>query len=366
MIMTHKFFRLAIATLLLLPLGFTSCDDDEASDEGSKKPTLPTVSSTNQFYVICQGNQYAGVSGSIYSINPKDTLVTGDLFQSVNKQALGDTPQQPVRYGSKIYVPVFGSNRLWVLNAQTLKIEASVTTQSPQAVCGAAGYVFVSNNDGYVSRIDTLNFAAEPQKMQVGPNPMGMAVAKNKVLVTISDGYNFNNGYANGKKVVGIDIQSFQKTNEYTVGLNPTKVVTNDLGEAFVLCQGNYADVLPKVQKIAVNNSVSDYCEGSMITMNKNQLYVLNTQVDYTSNKANVNAKIYNTVTNEVTNFEFKDGKTPAMPTALNVTDNGNLYICSDNSPSGYSENGYVYEYKADGTLIRRYNVGIHPFGVVF
>ena len=79
-----------------------------------------------------------------------------------------------------------------------------------------------------------------------------------------------------------------------------------------------------------------------------------------------MNAKIYNTVTNEVTNFEFKDGKTPAMPTALNVTDNGNLYICSDNSPSGYSENGYVYEYKADGTLIRRYNVGIHPFGVVF
>ena len=59
------------------------------------------------------------------------------------------------------------------------------------------------------------------RSIQVGPNPACLVVAKNYLYASISDGYNYANGYANGKKVAKIDLKTFTKTKDIAVGMNP-------------------------------------------------------------------------------------------------------------------------------------------------
>lgn len=75
-------------------------------------------------FVVTQGNQFAGIAGGIdYIPGMNDSLTVNlDYFNTVNQQSLGDTPEHAVKYGSRIYVPMNGSNLLWVLDAQTLKV----------------------------------------------------------------------------------------------------------------------------------------------------------------------------------------------------------------------------------------------------
>lgn len=351
------------ALALLLPFVFTACSDDDNTPDPVIDP-VPTPATAA--YVVNQGNMYGGVAGSIDCIDLESGATTSGLFFNVNAQALGDSPQQAVRYGSRIYVPVFGSNLLWVLNASSLQIEAQLRVNEPEAVCGAAGYVFVAGNDGYVTRIDTLTFTpSEP--VAVGPNPAGLAASGKEVYVSISDGYNYANGYADGKKVAVIHAESLSLLKYIEVGLNPGALSANSKGEVFVLSRGNYYDVLPKVQKIATDGTVTDYCNGSIFTLSDDCLYVIDAQADYTSNTSSVSLFRMNTLTDTRTDITLDAEATPGMPTAIDVEPaTGNIYICSDKGPSDYDKSGYVYRLAPWGELLQRYDVGIHPFGVVF
>lgn len=356
-----KHFKLA-ACVLLLSAGFAACsDDDEPELIIDPVPTFRTSA-----YVVNQGNMYGGVSGSMDCIDLLQGITTSGVFYATNQQSLGDSPQQSVRYGSRIYVPMFGSNLLWVLNASSLKIEAQLRVNEPEAVCGAAGYVFVAGNDGYVTRIDTLTFTpSEP--VSVGPNPAGLTASGKEVYVSISDGYNYANDYADGKKVAVLHAESLSLQHTIEVGLNPGALFANSKGEVFVLARGNYYDVMPKVQKIATDGTVTDYCNGSLFTLSDDCLYVIDAQADYTTNTSSVSLCRVNTLTDTRTDIALAAEATPGLPTAIDVEPaTGNIYICSDKGPLDYDKTGYVYQLLPTGELLHRFEVGIHPFGVVF
>lgn len=356
--------HLHFAVLMLLAIvGFTACDDEEVNYDNG-----PVVGEKGA-YVVLQGNQYAGITGEVDALNFSDASVSSNVFRSINQMALGDSPQTPVRHGAKVYIPTFGSNRVWITDATTLQKKAYVEVSAPQAVCGAEGYVFAASNDGYVVRMDTLTFSGLSPRLEVGPNPAGMTYSNGKLYVTVSDGYNSAGGYANGKKVVVIDPETFTIEKEIAVGLNPGQIVSDLGGNVFVVCMGNYGDIAPKVQKISPDGTVTDFCSGSLIAANPKgvTLYVIDAQTDWVANTTTVAAKAYYTLEGKVIDFAIADADLPAMPTAININPTtGNLFICSDPSAAGYSEKGYVNEYSTGGRLLHRYNVGVHPYGVVF
>ena len=45
---------------------------------------------------------------------------------------------------------------------------------------------------------------------------------------------------------------------------------------------------------------------------------------------------------------------------------NGDLYVCSQATITGYTLPGYVYRYDASGRLVSRYDAGVHPCAVIF
>lgn len=374
-----KFFKniKLVAAALLICAGFTACSEDEP-----KVIDTQFLRFEHGFYVINQGNM--GVLDGTLDFFKADGTRFESVFKTINEKSLGDTPQRAVLYGSKLYLPVFTENKVWVLDANTARVLAEVNTNQPEAVCGANGYVFVSNNNGYVTRVDTTSFTASAP-LAVGPNPANMTTYNNKVYVSISDGYNSGNGYANGFKVAEIDAAQFNVTRNITVGMNPGDITSDNKGNIYVVCRGDYGATPSKVWKFNVNHGeATAMCEGSLIAINNQQrtsrttgkqdvLYVLNVHTDYSQwpNFSNtITSAVYNTTTGELLADNFLPADNlPANPIALDIcpTD-GTLYICSDASTGADASTtpGYIKVYNAGGAYVKTITTGVHPFGVVF
>lgn len=371
------------ALALLLSAGFAACSDNEdpqPSPNPDPDPVLP-VRGEGGMYVINQGNQSSKLASTIDFLSVDGSANVSSMFQTANNQALGSTAQKPIIYGSKMYIPMYDNNLVWVADANTMKIVAKIETNEPEAVCGSEGYVFVNNNDGYVTRIDTTNFATS--QIEVGPNPasLGMTAYEGKVYVSISDGNNWANNYANGKKVAVIDAKTFTKEQDIAVGLNPGQITTDAYGNVFVVCLGNYADVASEVWKIDHATRVaSKFCNGTHIATRGAQnrgsraqaaedaLYVINSVTDWTTYTTTLTSTVYSTMTGAVAIESFlPSDNQPAAISAIDINPStGDVYVCSDAAQYDYTSPGYINVYSANGTFLRRLSAGVHPYGVVF
>ncbi len=357
-----KKFKIALFSLFAT-LAFSSCSEDEEPFV----PT-PTTTPTTGAYVINQGNYYGGVSGSVDALDLSGGTYSRNAFRAANNQSVGDSPQAAEVYGSKVYIPVYASNLLWVVERGTLKIIARIEMQEPEDVCASGGYVFVSNNDGHVSRIDTLSLSID-RHVAVGPNPSHMTATNGQVFVSISDGYNYNGGYANGKRVAVLDVESGEKVKDIAVGLNPGPICADAAGNVFVVCRGNYADIPAKVQRIAAGGDVAaDFAEGSLIATDGERLCIINTETDWATYQTIVNSRLYNTATGELLKDGLLDNQhLPGNPLSVDIDpQTGRLYVCSDQSPADYDKAGRLFIYEADGTFAAMHETGIHPHAVVF
>ncbi len=353
-----------LAIGLMAALAFTACSDDDG-------PTFTTdpVEQMSGAYVINQGNYYGGVDGTMDRLAlTADSTYTQSVFSAANGQSLGSSPQGAVVYGSRIYVPMYAENLVWVMDKTTARIVASIQTNEPEAICAAEGYVFVSNNDGYVSRIDTLTLAIDSHEA-VGPNPAQMCATGGKVYVSISDGYNYGNGYADGCRVAEINALTGKKVKDIAVGVNPGPIAADADGRVFVVCRGNYADIASAVWAIQAGATEgSELAPASLIAVNGTTLYVINSVTDWGTNQTVVDFKTYDTTTGNLRADDFLAGqpKAPA-PQAININpQNGDIYVCSDRSSAEYDKPGLLYIYKADGTHLKTFATGIHPIGVVW
>lgn len=354
-----KLALIALSTALL----FAACDETEPDHWGTLTPVA------DEAIVVNQGNMYGGIAGTLSSIDLKSGGITNNVFQSANNQSLGDTPQNAVYHGSKLYIAVFGSNLVWVLDAKSKQILQQVETSSPEWVEAGGDYVYVANNDGNVTRIDTLNYTT--QTIEVGPNPACMTISGDYLYVSISDGYNYENGYVNGKKVAKVNLNTFTKETDIPVGLNPGKIVSDRNGNIFVVCLGDYYTIPSQVYHIAADATTSTaLCEGSQIACNTktNVLYVLNTSTDWATGESATTYTIYSTTTlAEQTNVFSQNTDLPASPTGIFVNEvNDHVYITADRSTTGYDKQGDVYEFDSTGLYVNKYAAGIHPYAVAF
>ncbi len=346
---------------LALAAALTACTKEDI-------PTPTPAGIHADYLVLNQGNQYAGIDGSLDAADAAAGTYTLDAFVAVNGQSLGDTPQQGLTYGSKTYVSVFGSNLVWVIDRASLRILKQIPTNSPENLCAAGGYVFVSNNDGHVSRIDTASLAID-RHTPVGPNPANMTAAGSFVYVSISDGYNYDGGYANGKRVAVLSIDDCEKVKEFSVGLNPGPIAADADGRIFVVSRGNYADVQPEVQQLdPTTGAVTRIAEGSLAAIHGTRLYILSNRTDWATNKTVVRGQIYDTATGQILNADFfAQSEAPANPLSLSVHPaTGELFITSDKSAADYDKPGLLYRYAPTGSLLGKTETGIHPIGVIF
>lgn len=378
------------AIALLVAVGFTACSEDDPAPVIPPAPITPTDSVAPAdsiinpmrgeagMYVINQGNSYGNVAGALDFIAQNGTK-TDSVFFKANGQLIGDAPQKPIIYGSKMYVPVYASNLVWVLDANTATVIASVQTSQPEAVCASNGHVYISNNDGFVTRIDTTTYT-KSAPLAVGPNPYGIAAANGKVYVACSDANNYGAGYANSAIAV-IDEATFSKVKSITnEGItDPWEMAADNSGNVYVTTPYT----ANKVWKIDANDNVSALCDGTYIatntqnrtsraTGNQDLLYVIHAVTDWSTYATTISSSVYNAATGAQLSNNFL--QTPAntteytfAPICMDVNPaNGDIYVCSDNGSNGYAKPGYINVYTSNGAFSKRIATGIHPYGVIF
>lgn len=348
-----------MALLMMGVASFTSCEDEE---DDLKK------SSNKVIYVLNEGS-WNNNNASVSAIDPTDGSSYYYQFAAANGRNLGDTGQDILRYGGKIYIAVSGSNTIEVVDGNSLTSIKTIKPESgkpgnPRGLAASDGKIYVSLYDGYVAKIDTTSLAFE-DSIAVGPNPEEITIANGCLYVAISDGLNSGNGYPNGKYVSKIGLDSFKVASKIDVIVNPNKMASDKSGNVFVISWGDYIDIPSTVQKIDKNDNVSVLGKATYMTCYENTLYTINApfgapSIEYIS---------YNTISGSVESSSFISGtadEMPSNPTCVSVNPkNGNIMVGSYLAANDYLSNGYVYEY-ANGAFKARYNAGVGPRKFVY
>ncbi len=343
--MTKWFKAFALMTTLALPM--VSCDDDD--DVKVEPEVCPT---TYGVLILNRGNYQANnASLKMYDFTARKLT---DLYQNANGVALGESAQDVITYGSKIYAAVTFSNSLTVMEKDGTEIkkiqpvgEDGKSTMNPRYMAAANGKVYVSYYYGHsVAVVDTSSLAVE-KVIPVGRYPEGVAVANNKLYVANSGGLD----EAKGNTVSVIDLNSLKVEKEIKVEINPVNIVADGDGDLYLISMGNYGDIKNTLQSIdGKTGAVKKLGLGSRLAYAKEKLYVAYAQWG----DPNITYSVYDTKTNNIITDKFiTDGTnvTPgegAAPTSIDADPvSGNVAIASGK----YGATTTLYVFTPEGKL---------------
>ncbi|MBR1940422.1 MAG: Ig-like domain-containing protein [Bacteroidaceae bacterium] len=321
------------------------------------------VDAENMLLVFNSGSMFYSIDGSLSQIKyEKSQSVVYDIFSDVNKRSLGATVQDGIIFGENLYIAVDGSNTIEVVNKYTFKSVATIlpdeTAYEPRDIVADDNYVYVSLYTGHVARIDPKTNKID-KIVEVGPNPEEMVIEDGYLYVVNSDGLNYGAGYENGKTVSKINLKSFTEEKKIDVGLNPTAIVESG-DKIFVLCMGNYYDIPSSIYTIDKNDNVTDTgIPATFLAEDDGILYV----VYYPYYQEGTTCVSYKASDMSVLSNSFVDISGISAVAGIAVDDD-RIFVSSYNIVNGktsYETDGYVNEYKLDGTLVKKYDVGVGP-----
>lgn len=353
-----KIFAVILTAALSLSF-LTSCDTKVEGEDVNE------VSSG--VYVLNQG-KFKSNNASITYFDFKTEFPSGDIFLDKNNRGLGDTGQDMIRYGSKIYVAVYNSKLIEVMDLKAksiktvpLKDEAN-NARSPRTLNAANGKVYIVLYDGYVASMDTTTLSIDKKTVKVGDNPDGSVISNNKLYVANSGGM----AVEKGKTISVIDLAKFEEVKKITVNMNPTAVDADKQGNIYVKSEGNYGDVPGKFQRISNDEVVTDIdvknVKGFEIADNKAYIYTF--EYDEKWQAANKKIVVYDVAANKIVSENLvKDETIEKTPYCINIDPKTkDIYL----GVTDYVNNGKMYCFNQNGVLKYKFTVGVSPCKVVF
>ncbi len=346
-----KYFNLFILVSLLL----AGCKEDQP------EPFVPTVDKLeNGMVVLCEGLFQQNNSTISWVVLPSGSQ-DASFFETKTARALGDTGNDMLRYGGKIYIVVNVSSTIEVMNAldftpvKQIEMMQGGQPKEPRSLAFANGNVYITCYDGFVDVLDTATLEVS-QRIAVGENPEGLAVSNNKLYVANSGGLNFPNV---DTTVSVIDLSSHTELQKITVGMNPGGVMANDDGQVFVIARGDYGGVPARMRKIdattdqVVNASYGFDISGmsamsatDMIVYDANGVHRFNYQTDQVEETFPINMATVGTL------YGVK----------YHPTENA-LYLMD---AMGFTNQGVIRKFDTSGNFISSYPVGLNPSKILF
>lgn len=319
--------------------------------------SLDTNELKNGFLVLNEG-LFNLNNASLSWVDLSTGKVTEDLFLQKTGRKLGDTGNDLLRYGNKIYIIVNVSSTVEILNAKTgvsikqLEMIHNGKAKQPRNLACYGGKVFISCFDGYVDVIDTVGLQIE-KRIKVGDNPENMLVVNDRLFVSNSGGLN----PSLDSSISVIDCKSLVELDKIIVGKNPGKIVAQNDSTLFVHVRGDYStfpSVLKKVNVGISKNQETISLKISGIEKMENLLLI------YTSESVS----LYDMKTNATINSDFiplNGIKTLYRIQYVEVLKQ--LFVFDANA---YTNSGYVHRFSNSGEFIQKIHVGLNPNSLIY
>jgi hypothetical protein len=348
-----------ILFVTLLVVGMTSCKKDK--DDSS----APKV--TTGVYVLSEGQWQLNNSMLSYYNNTTGVSST-DFFAKANGgTGLGDTGNDMMIYGGKLYVVMNESGVVTVADAHTgVKLTninfktASNVNRQPRYVTAYKNKVLVSNWDGKVSVIDTTSLAIE-KDINIGPNLEQMAVLGDKLYVVVSGALNA----VSDSTVSIVNLITMTEAQKITVGYNPGYMTSDEAGNLYISCGPDFTGAI-KSRLVKVNTStnavvkVADTAVGHIKYYN-NALYAAASYYGVPTLR-----KLSTTDFSQVSANFVADGTKIVNPYNVNVDpENGDVYVTD---AKDYKTSGEVFCFDKNGTKKFSFSTSpaINPSTIVF
>lgn len=351
-----------ILLILLITFCMAACTDIVDKIDDTELPQ----SETSQLLVLTEGSMNSNNS-TLAFFNLKTSLKNLNYFMNVNSRGLGDTGNDMIQYGSKVYIVMTGSSIVEVVNANNGKSVKQISmkttdgkAKTPRFIAAYGNKVYVSSYDDTVTRIDTTSLTIDGS-VTVGRDPEGIAIKNNKIYVANSGGLDFSTGNYD-KTVSVIDIQSFKEEKKIEVGMNPYKVFADSQGDIYVSVRGNYTTESPSFKKINPTGVVStiDNLTASEFIIADNKAYFLEMEWG----KPN-NIKVYDCLNEKMITDNFvTDASVIVDGYKISVDSySGDVYI----STSDYISAGDLICYNKDGVYkFKLEDIGYNPGAIVY
>lgn len=348
-----KFKFLQILSLVVFFATVTSCSNDDETI------ITPPEAKKYQAYILNTGSMGSD-NASLSHYNTDGDIVTNGIFKKQNSIDLGNVANDMVIYGSKMYIAVTNSNKIYItdLNGKILKradkTDAIITPSNagPRSFATNGNKVYVSLDAGYAAQIDTTSLIIE-KEISVGSHPEQMTVVKNKLYVT-------NSGWGMGTTLSVINLPELTKEQDITVALNPMRIASDAAGNIYVASLGG-GGILASLQKIDTNNNaISVIGEYTHLSMQSDKIFLMNEKYDASWVRQPTVFASYNTKTGITTPVTL----TIPASEGLNLNDAANISINPNNNdiyvtiPSYSSAKPSVIAiFKADGTYSKKISV---------
>lgn len=353
--MKKRNYLLPAVCCALLSLSFISCSSDDDD------PIIDPLPATEGLYVLNSGKMNSN-NASLSFYNLEDKKVETDVFMARNGRGLGDTAQDLLIYGSKMYISVYNSSTIEVTDLEGKSIK-QIKTNQPRSLASHNGKVYVTLYTGHVARLDTISLEID-NTIQVGRNPEQLVVANNKLYVANSGGLDYNTQVGYDKTVSVVNLTSFMETKKIEVVLNPNNLVTDNQEDVYLVSWGNYGDVPNTLQRIDTKTdevSAVEITNATEMASTGENIYMYYSQYDANWNQT-ISFYVYDAINEKVVTDQFiKDGTTIAKPYRIQASaDLGYVFI----TESDYTNNGDVYIFTEQGTLVDKTEVGLNPIKV--
>lgn len=374
-----KKYLLGLAVLLMGTAVMTSCSDDNDGPE-----TYLQVYSTGA-YVVNSGNMYNKIESSLTAIDYASSTATQNVFKAANGRPLGNTANDGIVYGNKIYLAVDQSNTIEVIDKTTKKSIKQIKTTDllgnaegvePRHIIADGGKVYFTTYGGYVAAVDTTDFALQ-KKWQVGSYPEGLVIGNGNLYVANSNYgkgggniscINLSNDKVDTKNIDGVNNPTgiyyaagllYVLDNQYydasynAYGENTLRTVEFAQGKSQKVADGNYAVcVTPGATTRTDVEKVRPY------------FFVLNAPFGGTPSVSVFVAG--STQPQALTLSEM-----PVSPCGIFADPlNGHVFVLSyrlgDSGYADYNGNGYVVEYDSTGQKLHEYETGVGSCAMFF
>ena len=374
-----KKYLLGLAVLLMGTAVMTSCSDDNDGPE-----TYLQVYSTGA-YVVNSGNMYSKIESSLTAIDYASSTATQNVFKTANGRTLGNTANDGIVYGNKIYLAVDQSNTIEVIDKKTKQsIKQIKTTEllgnaegaEPRHIIAGGGNVYFTTYGGYVAAVDTTSFALQ-KKWQVGNYPEGLVIGNGNLYVA-----NSNYG-AGGGNISCINLYNDNVETKNIEGVNNPISIYYAAGLLYVL-DNQYYDASfnaygenslrtvefadGKSQKVADGNYAVCVTPGATTRTDVEKVrpyfFVLNAPFGGTPSVSVLAAG--STQAQTMTLSEM-----PVSPCGIFADPlNGHIFVLSyrlgDKGNPDYNGNGYVVEYDSAGQKQHEYETGVGSCAMFF